>query len=215
MSDEPPVTNGDVTTERMYYTMCRKCGALNDWSDSMTEARRRRKEHLKTHAAEAAAAQVSGSEDIWKPWPGDPRYLVSNRGQVLSAQPRKGCRGGPLHGWLINGYPTVQIGRRTIKVHTLVLETFAGPCPPGLEARHLNDVSTDNRWPENLVWGTKSENMYDRVRNGGHHNAEKTHCPEGHPYTGVNALGGRICHTCIAAATRRYRERQRVPACPD
>jgi hypothetical protein len=36
-----------------------------------------------------------------------------------------------------------------------------------METRHLNDDSTDNRWPENLVWGTHPENCEDRDRNGG------------------------------------------------
>ena len=31
--------------------------------------------------------------------------------------------------------------------------------------RHLNDVKTDNR-PENLAWGTQSNNVRDSVRNG-------------------------------------------------
>ncbi len=57
-------------------------------------------------------------------------------------------------------------GRRKLaSVHRLVLEAFVGPCPEGLQARHLNDVPTDNRLV-NLCWGTPHDNMMDRRRNG-------------------------------------------------
>jgi hypothetical protein len=45
----------------------------------------------------------------------------------------------------------------------MVLEAFVGPCPPGMECRHLNGVPFDNR-VENLTWGTASENLADRKR---------------------------------------------------
>lgn len=51
--------------------------------------------------------------------------------------------------------------RKSIKVHRLILETFVGPCPTGLECRHLNGKWWDNRL-ENLKWGTHQENMEDR-----------------------------------------------------
>lgn len=51
-------------------------------------------------------------------------------------------------------------------VHHLVLETFVGFREEGTEARHLNDVKSDNRL-ENLCWGTHGENYADRVVNGG------------------------------------------------
>jgi hypothetical protein len=60
----------------------------------------------------------------------------------------------------------VVLGRRKNRdVHRLVLEAFVGPCPPGQESLHDNDQSQDNRL-SNLRWGTRSENLYDAVRNG-------------------------------------------------
>ena len=50
-------------------------------------------------------------------------------------------------------------------VHILVLEAFKGPCPPGHQARHLNDVGSDNR-VDNLEWGTLSDNKVDAAKNG-------------------------------------------------
>lgn len=69
-----------------------------------------------------------------------------------------------------NGYPVVTLykkgTRKTIPVHRLILETFVGPCPDGMECRHLNDNKTDNRWPENICWGTYSQNRKDAYKNG-------------------------------------------------
>jgi hypothetical protein len=50
-------------------------------------------------------------------------------------------------------------------VHQLVLLAFVGPCPEGLEVRHLNGDPQDNR-PENLAYGTKAENDADKVNHG-------------------------------------------------
>ena len=55
--------------------------------------------------------------------------------------------------------------RKIIKVHRLVLETFVGPCPPGMECRHL-DGNPQNNKLENLKWGTRSENRRDRTVHG-------------------------------------------------
>lgn len=54
---------------------------------------------------------------------------------------------------------------RTIRMHRSVAETHVGPCPPGMECRHINGDSLDNR-SENLKWGTHSENMRDCIRHG-------------------------------------------------
>lgn len=52
--------------------------------------------------------------------------------------------------------------RKEFKVHKLVLETFIGPCPEGMECRHLNGIRTDNRLC-NLKWGTGKENCQDAI----------------------------------------------------
>lgn len=51
------------------------------------------------------------------------------------------------------------------RVHTLVLETWVGFCPPGKECRHKDDNKANNK-RTNLSWGTKQQNAQDRVRNG-------------------------------------------------
>ena len=87
---------------------------------------------------------------------------------------------------LVNGYPLVKLSKDNaawhIHVHRLVLTAFRGPCPEGLVGCHNNDVRTDNRL-ENLRWDTSSANVADSIVNGKHPNTNKTHCPQGHPYT--------------------------------
>jgi len=50
-------------------------------------------------------------------------------------------------------------------VHRLILETFIGSCPKGMECCHNNGISTDNRL-ENLRWDTRSNNAKDAVKHG-------------------------------------------------
>lgn len=72
---------------------------------------------------------------------------------------------------LINGYAEVSFYKNGKKyrrtIHRLVAEHFI-PNPDNLPlVRHLNDIKTDNR-VENLAWGTYSDNMWDRIKNGRH-----------------------------------------------
>jgi hypothetical protein len=55
--------------------------------------------------------------------------------------------------------------QRRISIHKIVLETFVGPCPDGMECCHHNDRAADNRL-DNIRWGTHQSNMDDRGRNG-------------------------------------------------
>jgi hypothetical protein len=147
----------------------------------------------------------------WRPVAGfEGEYEVSDRGNVLSV------RQGLLPQWVDSaGYPMVRLGptRRIVRVHVLVLEAFAGPRPPRMVTRHLNDVKNDNRWPENLAWGTSQENSLDIVRNGNHPDANKTHCPKGHPYDAENTYvipgpsPSRDCKECSRERGRAYRAR--------
>lgn len=69
------------------------------------------------------------------------------------------------------GYPRVGLTKadgssRACLVHVLVLEAFVGPRPfPEADCRHL-DGDADNNWVGNLAWGTKKENMADKVSHG-------------------------------------------------
>ncbi len=65
-----------------------------------------------------------------------------------------------------HGYFQVKIvgmGMRT--VHSLILESFIGPCPIGMEACHWDGNRLNNQLG-NLRWGTPKNNAADRVRHG-------------------------------------------------
>lgn len=118
-----------------------------------------------------------------------------------------------------SGYQQVSLCRGgqqfDVLIHRLVLEAFVGPCPPGQEGCHYNDVGSDNRLG-NLRWDTPSANKRDSVRNGTHRNARKTRCPSGHDYSDENTRikpdGSRICRRCHRDAERQRRQRGRVVA---
>lgn len=97
------------------------------------------------------------------------------------------------------------------QVHQLVMLAFVGPCPPGMEVRHL-DSNPRNNVLANLAYGTRAENARDRVLNGTDWNASKTNCPTCDlPYDEENTYwykGARQCKNC---RSRRSRE-GRVPS---
>ena len=107
-------------------------------------------------------------------------YEVSNLGSVRSAGKRKGSRGGMLRPGLTGGAsPRLCVvlykngARKTRLVHHLVLEAFDRLREPGEESRHGPGGPFDNRWPENLKWGTPAENQADRVRDGTSNRGER------------------------------------------
>lgn len=149
----------------------------------------------------------------WRPVVGwEDLYEVSDQGRVHSKRTGKFLKPGMnrrhRHVALCSGD-----GGRSYRVHRLVMEAFVGPLPRGMEIRHLDD-DPDNNSLDNLVYGTRSENMNDRVSNGIHHNAIKTHCKHGHEFTpdntGPNAYGkGRRCLTCKRIQGREAMRRKR------
>lgn len=119
-------------------------------------------------------------EEVWKDIPGYDNYQVSNTGFVKS----KGywlehwCRGNhivrqyykerilrPDVGKL--GHQRVTLCRngelRRFLVHQLVLLTFEGPCPDGMEVCH-NDGDPSNNCLDNLRYDTRVENQRDKFR---------------------------------------------------
>lgn len=93
-------------------------------------------------------------------------YHVDKNGKIWSVRSRRFL--SPNFG---DRYPFVVLSkngeRHRKRVHRLVLETFTGPCPKGMECRHLNGDKTDNRLC-NLAWGTRKENMHDAIKHGTH-----------------------------------------------
>lgn len=125
-------------------------------------------------------------------------YEIRRDGSVINTKtgrtlkPYIGDRGGHLR---------VDLAGSARYVHQLVAHVHIGPCPPGQDVRHL-DGNPANNDASNLAYGTRSQNVLDSVAHGTHRsaNADKTHCPRGHPYNEANTYidpsGRRRCRTC-------------------
>ena len=57
-------------------------------------------------------------------------------------------------------------------MHILVLETFVGPRPEGMQCRHLDGDETNNHI-SNLCWGTVAENHRDKILHGTSNRGER------------------------------------------
>lgn len=98
--------------------------------------------------------------------PSRPGYFATADGHVFHAGLGRNLREHASR----FGYPRVRffLGQRRhqrVHVHQLVAEAFHGPCPEGLQVRHLNGDRADNR-PENLTYGTAEDNAQDRADHG-------------------------------------------------
>ena len=125
-------------------------------------------------------------QERWLPIPGFPGYDVSDQGRVrsywrvganksqMSVIPQRTLR--PGINW---GYPFVILCKNkkhyNSKIHHLVLITFVGPCPPGMETCH-NDGIRHHCTLDNLRWDTRSHNHLDKHKHG------TSHAGEQHPH---------------------------------
>ncbi len=69
------------------------------------------------------------------------------------------------HGYRQAKVRTADGTKKSVLVHVLVLRAFVGEKLPGQETRHLDGNPLNNRL-DNLCWGTRSENVRDRIRHG-------------------------------------------------
>lgn len=176
------------------------------------------------------------TDEEWRPVVGwEEYYEVSDRGQVRSldrTRPNPLTGGMSVHaGKLIpprmnrGGYPQVNLYRpgyrRTRPVHRLVAEAFI-PNPEGLPiVLHGESGSLDNS-VFNLRWGTNSDNMKDRIRDGTCYETNKTHCPKGHEYspenTQIDSHGDnrthRRCKKCRSEQGQKRREKLTTEGLP-
>ena len=111
----------------------------------------------------------------WKDHPDyDGAYQVSDDGRVRSVTRLVNCPNGKRSS---PGKELSQASRgdgrrfvnlwcgnkqKSARVHRLVLETFVGPCPEGMESRHLDGDASKNHI-SNLRWGTHRENEADKI----------------------------------------------------
>lgn len=149
--------------------------------------------------------------EVWADVPGFPDYQVSTNGRVYS-KPRTDNLGRPVGGKILrwadngNGYPFVALRhdgkKKLLLVHRIVLTTFVGPCPDGMEGCH-NDGNRMNPSLSNLRWDTRSANHADKRAHGTQPYANHTHCTFGHPLSGSNLKPNAGRRRCLACARAR------------
>lgn len=157
-------------------------------------------------------------------------YAVSGQGRVRSldrrVQDRNGRRTRLWRGQIIkpyvaaNGYLQVRLSRDGVPapvsrmVHRLVAEAFLGPCPVGMEVLHGPGGAQDNR-VSNLSYGTHSQNMFDKNRDGTDQHRNIESCPRDHLLREPNLVaakarrGIRQCLACNRANARVHAYRTR------
>lgn len=180
-----------------------------------------------------------GMPEQWRAVVGyEGRYEVSDHGNARSVTRRIPVRGRPgvdeyyrlqrgkkLQPLLTNGthlYVTLCGGRRgvakTRHIAQLVLEACVGPRPQQNWHACHNDGNPRNNHLSNLRWDTPAANAEDTVRHGKHHEANKTHCTQGHEYTAENTGSNqgkrrcRRCHSARESARGRAKNAQREHA---
>jgi hypothetical protein len=115
---------------------------------------------------------------MWHSIPGFPGYEITKEGMVRSIDreiwkfnpmtnsviPHK-RKGKILKRIDVQGYLRVNLAGTIRQVHHLVLLTFVGPMPAGMQVRHLNGNSGDPRLV-NLAYGTSADNRADMRMHG-------------------------------------------------
>jgi hypothetical protein len=118
-------------------------------------------------------------EEVWRPIPGyEDLYIISSQG-IVKSQPRlvyygdhRSYRFEPqkikkqtltgnkkyVRATLTNKYGIT----KHVAIHRLLAWAFIGPQDQGIEVRHINGDGLDNR-VENIIYGTKSDNMRDAI----------------------------------------------------
>ena len=103
-------------------------------------------------------------------------YEVSDLGQIRNRRGRVMKPAADRDGYMVISISkdNAAVNRR---VHRLVLEAFVGPCPSGMECRHLDNSRANNKLV-NLCWGTHARNIRDRdsagnTRKGPRHHRAK------------------------------------------
>lgn len=109
---------------------------------------------------------TTNKDEEWKIIPNFSNYEVSKTGQVRSKfrhSKTKDRNDYTLSPYINNsGYWRVKIkddngDYKQMLVHRLVLLSFTGECPNGMETLHKDDDKSNN-YLGNLEWGTKKEN---------------------------------------------------------
>lgn len=156
----------------------------------------------------------------WRRWISDPDFVpprMSREERFWSKVDKTAGEGCWL--WTAaktpNGYGKVQWKGVTRGAHRVAYLLLVGTIPDGLHLDHVCRVRHCVN-PAHLEPVTCRENMMRSPAAPSTLNANKTHCPKGHPYDEANTLyqsrGKRACRSCLREQCRRWRERLRAEA---
>lgn len=95
----------------------------------------------------------------WKPVVGfETYYQISNTGKLWSLRKKKYRIGFDNGRGYLNVTLSVQDKTSNRRIHQMVMESFVGPRPPGLDINHIDGKKTNNRL-SNLEYVTRTENL--------------------------------------------------------
>jgi hypothetical protein len=98
-----------------------------------------------------------------RPIPSAPGYFACEEGFIWRRGTKRISRSNG------HGYLSLKLSVQNVQwdayVHRLVCEAYHGPCPEGLQCRHLDGNRQNNR-PENLRWSDKATNEADKQIHG-------------------------------------------------
>lgn len=129
----------------------------------------------------------SGVYEEWKEYPKNPRYEVSNKGQVRVKENKKMVGAKNIYGYIIVVDQT-QHPVQYYRVNRMVLETFHPiENDDKMIADHINGIKTDNNLT-NLRWVTQRQNCFNRDENYAKINENYQKLIEIYGYDGLNAI---------------------------
>ena len=156
------IVKNKKTHEESVYSSMTECAASLGYSNSTVynTCSGKRKDILYdiSYCDETTSIEVS-SESKWKEYPGCPKYMVSECGQVKNKK-----TGRIMMGSKVNGYRflTLCVGSGKPKlnrlIHRIVAETFL-PNPENKPQVNHKDSDILNNHIDNLEWVTARENM--------------------------------------------------------